>query len=811
MANISKEQRETLALIDAIMSMMENRDTFDELHINASLSLNPFDFLFMIIEKYTTYEEIVNWLAKFLTVSIPVIELSLKGLLLSNLKSMADCNVDPRIPNYMRKPLYSRTEGSDITKDDGIGLLFNLKGIDYSNMMSISPISKMGGDFYFGTRKLFYIDYDHEDVKDKKFYTYKDARKKCEKLGISTYYIKDKSEISSIHELVRARDMNAFLWYASHKSQTPKITTISTPLNAYSHTYHEMGDKGEELQHTVTPFADCESKTLLERVDGYVRLDSNVKTPPFVPGNVATHVTNGSLNYAMCVSSYTPTSDVTILKPPMFGYDKTKYGFEDEITVQKAPRDYTFTFVPYSDDGSSMNWYVNSKTYYDFLKKPEDREPRNLDEEKGICNFKYINGRLKFTILPKPLVHIPRELDKNWKFTTIRFNSRGVPDADGKYSCKLSNPNNNNNVFKVIKDGDGIISYRYELVEGYYLLVLPSGEYYLFDGTNKISEDYTPDNLYSVLYECYPKLTVYEFNYDYIMSQQLFDAKVIAGKLINSLYALRYSSSANIDYVFKSNKSETAYQMRIAEIVKNIVESTAYEVSDCFYTFSNDRYDEMLNESELKRSQNYQFNKNGATSDSLDGDAFKDILNEFSSDATLEENIDTFKRAFNQVTADITQEILPEDTYSFVDGFDKSIILNALKTLTSCLVESLITPKIVLLFEINRKLMGGEGEILDIEEWLKLMTNLIVGIVRELRDLILQELINWVMKFLGELISILADEIIREQLEYYSKLMKLLWKACAFKASHRANLDSELDHVDYADIDEIEKPLEDKC
>ena len=56
-----------------------------------------------------------------------------------------------------------------------------------------------------------------------------------------------------------------------------------------------------------------------------------------------------------------------------------------------------------------------------------------------------------------------------------------------------------------------------------------------------------------------------------------------------------------------------------------------------------------------------------------------------------------------------------------------------------------------------------------------------------------------------------AELLIKEQLEYYSKLMKLLFKACSFKSSRRAALDSELDKVDYADIDEIDKPKESNC
>ena len=39
--------------------------------------------------------------------------------------------------------------------------------------------------------------------------------------------------------------------------------------------------------------------------------------------------------------------------------------------------------------------------------------------------------------------------------------------------------------------------------------------------------------------ECYPGLTVYEFNYDYVMSIRLFDAKSIASALFDALFNTR--------------------------------------------------------------------------------------------------------------------------------------------------------------------------------------------------------------------------------------------------------------------------------
>ena len=50
-----------------------------------------------------------------------------------------------------------------------------------------------------------------------------------------------------------------------------------------------------------------------------------------------------------------------------------------------------------------------------------------------------------------------------------------------------------------------------------------------------------------------------------------------------------------------------------------------------------------------------------------------------------------------------------------------------------------------------------------------------------------------------------------EQIEYYTRILRGLLKACAFKFPKRKLLDSQLDNVDYADIDPIELPKSNEC
>ena len=715
MANLSKEKREVLALMDAILAMSEKYPTDYSYDMNIGVRLSTFDFLLDIITKKVSFEELVEWLVNYITVMLPSIELGVKGVILSNLKALIDCNNDPRIPNWIRED----------------GLKFNLGAIDYRNIMSVSPLSKEGKYFYFGTSTYYIIDGDGEE--DKKYYDREMACRSCAEQGIPMNHIKKVSECDNVYQLARANDFNAFLWFVVHKAHFPNVAAFDASKFSSNNIYGVLEGDGKN----------------------------------FIPGNCVKSGSGDETVISLCIEGENGESN------NQYEYSNNDYLTNDYHNEAVASRflnngSYHYKFVPVSQDSESANWYVNSGTFFNFLKPEEEREYRDYNKDYAICNLRYkerevVDGQglydvLTFKILPKPKVHLPKLLKEPlWRVKPILFNKDGEPDSKGKYSSNGYN------------------------------FVTETGEYTATDKTK--------------LYECYPKLTVYEFNYDFVMGMQLFDPTVVASQLMELVMNLRFGN-LNI------NKSETAYQMRVAEIVKNIIESTAYEVSDCFYTFDNAKYDKMLRDAEIKRSRMYVNNDDNNTVNEHDGEDVFSILNEFDNNATLNENKEVIKRAITQATAKITDEVLPEDAYSIKFNLIKDLI----KILVNVLVESLLSPKIVLLIEVNRALMGMEDKNkYNIEDFLKSIEGLITAIVRELVDLILQELLNWCLRILGELLEILKDELIKESLEYYARLIKLLFKACWFKASHRAPLDTKLDHVDYADIDEIDRPQESNC
>lgn len=847
MSKLSENQREVLAYIDAILTMIEKYPTLkgdaSNGDLNIGVSTNPFSFLLSIISKQVSDSEMIDWLVNLLTSSLPAIELGVKGILLSNLKQTIDCNNDPKIPAWLRQNVSYSSLSSNIvgqpSRNNDRGFIFNIKNIDFNNLLSYSPLSEQGQMKYFGTKSYYKINLS--ELSDIKYYSYTDAVNALTEYNnsnsnsSSTSSLQDLikvSEIDNVFELARAQDFNAFLWFIINKAYFTQSTQIDGDLSDYTK-YYEIN--GEEL--TSQPFKDLSPETtVLEQFSGTTRT-SGARPLDFSPGDTIIQNINGKYYnvISLCIKN---VSNKVELEPitDNSGLDYGKVNVLDDVVVShSSPSDNVFTFVPVSSNYRSANWYVNSGTFFNFLLPQNKRLSRDYTKDFALCNIELltpqmlmnatVNGLpyeytsyetyIRLTILPAPLIHFPytsievkvnennapisieTEGESILKIKRILFNASGKPDKNGKYTV-IPQYNADGSIKRIDDKISKTTRYDLEGNRGYVVVNWEDGSYALKTDGDVVDK--------SALIECYPGLTVYDFNYNFVMGMQLFDSAVVASQLIEM--ASNISMQGSLGLNLSINKKETLYQARVAEIVKNIINSTEYEASDCFYTFSNKKFEELLNEAELKRAQGYPFanSESHAAVVSLD-DAYS-ILSEFRDDATLEENKEVITRAFTEASALITNEVLPQDKYNVNLEFIQALI----QDLVLIIVNSLLTPKIVLLFELNKQLMGGHDENLSIEDFIESISGLITSVVIEIRDLILSELLNWALSILSDLCSKLSTMLILEQTEFYTRLIKSLLKACSFKSSKQSNLPNELDYVDYADIDTPQdQPINNEC
>ena len=90
------------AMVDKVLTIMGILTATPSLSL--TFATNPIGFLLQMLKHVgVTYEELRDWLANFLVFVIPVMEVSVKAVLLTNLKNMVSCSIDPRIPDKYRK------------------------------------------------------------------------------------------------------------------------------------------------------------------------------------------------------------------------------------------------------------------------------------------------------------------------------------------------------------------------------------------------------------------------------------------------------------------------------------------------------------------------------------------------------------------------------------------------------------------------------------------------------------------------------------------------------------------------------------
>ena len=789
MGKLQQEQEAVLAQIDAIITMLERNKLSLDMFDNIDISFSPIKLLLTILKRFGVgYDEIVDWLANYIQYATPIIEMAIKGILLAKLKSNIDCNIDPRIPQYLREEIGGNTmtpffgifgEGSGDGSGGTRGLEIDLTSIDYYGMLNNSPMSADGRFKYFGTNVYYTI----QGI-NKKFYNYEEIVKKSITDGIDYSCIKKTAEIDSIYELVRAKDMNAFLWFILHKARFLNVGLLES----------------EKCILKVIEEQDVNNSVSLgqpfEQMDGtnkYNVMGLCIKYKNYFSNN-------GDIREASTSNSGRKISN----------NDVGSQIYSNRSNISQSE----YTIVPTTNIWNGCNWYVDRSRYFDFYNKKE----RDYSKEFALfrLSIEQVDGRntnkLVFFIKPAPNVIVPKitmnpqlkevdskkklslnfEGDAPWNFHRIVFDGDGKKDFWGKYSVVVGD--------EVEKENES--DYRIYNV----LSPLQTGNTNIELHVNKKTSEYKlvpkgNENIKTVLYECYPGFTVYEFNYDYIMGIQLFDASVITAQLIEGL--------ANIQLGLSVSKTTSDYQMRISEIVKKMIEEQDFGSSDCFYTFSNAEYDAMQEKSELKRSQLYPFQDDRNRASYVPNvNEICDILNEMNNGATQEENISVISRALTQASASITDEVLPEDKYSVEFDF----ITKGIELLTSVFVEALLTPKLLMVFYVNQKIMGENNiKNWDLQYLLDAFIGIIQAIINELLEIIVQKLLQFVMEKLQELLAAAAKLLLLEQLEYYTRLMAQMIKACAFRLPKNPNLASTLDYVDYADIDPNESTLAKEC
>lgn len=311
-----------------------------------------------------------------------------------------------------------------------------------------------------------------------------------------------------------------------------------------------------------------------------------------------------------------------------------------------------------------------------------------------------------------------------------------------------------------------------------------------------------PDKYRLISQNYYYRRTLIEFNTDYVMSLKLFDSKVVTAQLLDALTGcLSMDLNLSIEQLIIKNEVE--------KMVKAVIETDDAVISDCFFTFSNEQYDNLVHKAELIRAGLFTIDGEENGTYTIDPETILNSIDAISAAASKEEVQTIIAGSLKEISATLSEGGTETTQNNFNFNVKIHFIENILNNLAYVITSAIVSPKLYLLFEVNLKILGLQSNF-SLTDFIDMHRKMIVDCIRSIRDQILAYIVKELMKIIGDLAEQLALAYAIEQAEYYRALIRNLIECLR---RNRGILDFNIDNVDYADIyqEDLGEPANNNC
>lgn len=637
----------------------------------------------------------------------------------------------------------------DILKN---GIVFNVEEIDIADVLKYSPYDKVGKYFYFDTEPTI-----NEGETD--FAMTDDG---------SFIEVPKPKKVQNPSDLIKSDDMDALIWFMINKANKRYVWKPKKYRKGdeYRPDY-PFEENSQPSQEDIREHYDIPLSELNEAHDSNEITDEEYNKQKERLDKI---IENYRKNY-----NKLKKEDGIIT----FEY------YEHSQNLRDAYGEAYKLQTPYNNCLHVFIGDVREKKT-NLINQLEDKEGDIYDNERNITLF---SNKIE---------------NKNFKIQQIREDkllleedfSKGDIDED-EYKKQLKKLNNKEKILQ--NDINDLLNRREQIYAAKRRLQFEIG-------TIKTQLENTRDQFFPFLNSdknrnYYYGKSLIEFNIDYIMSLKLFDEKSLAARLLDSLTAC-LTIDLNFSYKRLLIKNE------IKKMVNMITESDDLVVSDCFFTFSNDDYDAMSRQAELRKAGLLTINGDETSAVKINAEDILNSLNQINEDSNKETIQTIIEGTITNLSKELTDtSYLSTDNANF--GIQMNFIENLLDSLAYVIVCSVLSPKVYLLLLINLKIIGRETNF-DLECFIGQYKQLIADLIRSIRDQLLDYLMREIMIIIGDLVKEITIKLSVEQARYYARLIKRLID-CFRK--HGRSLDFNVDNVDYSDIlpEEQEEPKNNEC
>lgn len=425
------------------------------------------------------------------------------------------------------------------------------------------------------------------------------------------------------------------------------------------------------------------------------------------------------------------------------------------------------------DDFNAFLWYVKNKGVYGNL----------VERHKLIWDNRYkTKPYTKYVRKPEHFFTMSNDID-----VSVNSEQNGIfPFSETYLKTYNESPKISYKKKQILEcryiDGDGIQPDSFQFR-------LPASNYYK---TRKLTSPKKETTIWRI------NKTIFEFNHDFLMSLKLLDAKTYLCQMVSSLLGI-----GNLSFNFSITRDSAEIEETVDAIIEKVINLDDTEIEDCYYTFSNEEYDQMLQNALMKRKQ-AQYNT------VLSSELIDSIKQIEKSEATFEESKTVISNVLTQLSKEAESGNNVPNGWKFNYDFQFELI----RILVYPLIRPLFSPKVMTLILINLEVMGNPlklGEkIITFNDVKPYFMGIITNIVVQIKDMINEMLYSWVLEKLTPLLTLFTLRLLMEQIEMYKQLVEDLLTACSFSGFsldfNRNKKRVGIDNVDYADIDpELEK------
>lgn len=300
----------------------------------------------------------------------------------------------------------------------------------------------------------------------------------------------------------------------------------------------------------------------------------------------------------------------------------------------------------------------------------------------------------------------------------------------------------------------------------------------------------------------YFNASVYRFDWEYLKNIQILNPKLLLVRLIEHLIGLSLDAASNL----KFNVTQKRIEAVLSKAVKSIITANDMEVEDCWKSFSNEDYNDLLEEILLSR---YTASKTNGESSRIRTYDINDYVNQLDQ---ISQNV-TSQGTTTMITKTVTNVMMTDGSeesteYGFEYGFDSNMLSKLIWAVVMPIVESLFTPQVMLLMMINFQLLGvvnidnAFGN--DFTKILNLLINKLLGLVKSIVLYIKDKIIALLLELFNKIITpILTNMALMLYLEMITDWLVILLNAVKCIPMLFGGLNKPIGYiedVDYADI-----------